>query len=146
MSLKIECWVVKWNLKLRSVEVYYAGCSGVRVLSELSLFVLKINFIEASFKNNNNQWRLRFEKMPICHSIYSPSNFKFVDGGFFDALPEHFFPGFFLENLIADIKNEKRGSRFEGKVEEGKFHCSFIDFSSAKNICSTGISKSFVNG
>lgn len=30
-----------------------------------------------------------------------------------------FFPGFFLENLIADIKNEKRGSRFEGRVEEG---------------------------
>ena len=50
MSLKIEL-----NFKLRSVEVYYAGCSGVRVLSELSLFVLKINFIEASFKNNNNQ-------------------------------------------------------------------------------------------
>ena len=56
------------------------------------------------------------------------------------------FPRFFLENLIADIKSEKRGSRFEGKVEEGKFHCSFIDFSSAKNICSSGISKSFVNG
>lgn len=55
MSLKIECSIVKLNFKLRSVEAGYAGYSGVRVLSELSLFVLKINFTEASFKNNNNQ-------------------------------------------------------------------------------------------
>lgn len=94
MSLKIECSVVKLNFKLRSVEAGYAGYSGVRVLSELSLFVLKINFTEASFKNNNNQWRLMFEKMPICHSIYSPSNFEFVDGGFFDAYHNIFFSPF----------------------------------------------------
>jgi len=62
-----------------------------------------------------------FEKMPICHSIYSPSNFKFVDGGFFDAYQSIFFPGFFLENLIADIKMKNAEVESRGKSRKENF-------------------------